>query len=894
MRNISTLLAAISLSTLSVSAQSGDRIPSSSIYLSTVTPGGRIVSFATDGEGQRFHPTWGLDQAWINEQNFRKGLNHMGRENVGIGRSCFRTTKALTNDTGLAADPINYLQRRNNIFSIHSDTLPLVLTCDQEAGVDSYYRTGTTANVSRWSAMIYAHVKWLSENSRHRVIGVSPFNEPDYWTEEGATTTNSRDIAKTLKSDYPLMANVAIVGGNTLNDDKAAAWYRAGKDYYDWGNTHQLAGSMDNYKAYYRLLAADGKVGYNDEMHNVAEAMIGLECGMTVGIWWGFDSRARGEFCDISRHGVRLGYNDHANNWTAASVYRHDDGRVKAFMGSSERQAATTAYEFVCTDREVYYDGYGPTREIRQTIHGGTGYQKGQKNAERVIDVTWGADVAPSPIDGTYKIMNKATAMVVAEHGELGGHPNISQERYSGAKNQLWEVHPVGNSVDGDYSFMDIKSVNDGKHMDVLNFSTQSGGNVISYGEGTPSSCQQWYLEYAGDGYYFIRNRESALYLTLTSTSKVQGININQQSKLEAPTRQMWRFIDADADCEVTAPSTPSGLHTTPQPASVILEWEANSEADLAGYTIVRQELGTDEWNTIARNLTTTKFVDNTCRQGKSYAYGVKAIDQSGNISSLCEMVEGSPTCETSMTARWTFDDNLQDATVNQFDASSYGNPTYTTSKAEGSKALNLNGTTQFVQLPYEIASSDEMTFTAWVYWRSTSTANQRIFDFGNGLEQYMYLTPSDGSTMSFVLNDGTGEQSVKCDSKLTATRWKHVAVSISGTKVSIFVDGELSGEGTLTAAPTSLHPCLNYIGRCQESSGPMLKAYIDDVMIYNHALDADGVKSAMNAATDGINQPSNGPQAEAATNYYTIDGRKTSHPTKGIFVKQGSKKAVK
>jgi hypothetical protein len=51
-------------------------------------------------------------------------------------------------------------------------------------------------------------------------------------------------------------------------------------------------------------------------MHNVAEAMIGLEDGMTVGIWWGFDSRARGEFCDISRHGRRLAYAEHRSSWT--------------------------------------------------------------------------------------------------------------------------------------------------------------------------------------------------------------------------------------------------------------------------------------------------------------------------------------------------------------------------------------------------------------------------------------------------------------------------------------------------------------------------------------------------------------------------------------------------
>ena len=391
---------------------------------------------------------------------------------------------------------------------------------------------------------------------------------------------------------------------------------------------------------------------------------------------------------------------DHPNNWTAATVYRHDDGRAKAFLGSSERQAYTTTYQFICTDHDVYYDGVGPTREIQQTIHGGTGYQKGQKNAERVIDVTWGADVQPSAINGTYKIMNKASLMLVAEHGELGGQPNISQTNDSGKSTTQWEVTPVGSSVDGDYSFYDIKSVNDGKHWDVLNFSTSSGGNVISFGTGTPSSNQQWYLEYAGDGWYFIRNRESALYLTLTASNRIQGININQQDRLADPARQLWRFLPLDASCETEAPAVPTGLSATAQSASILLEWEANTEADLDGYMVLRAEKGSDQWNTIARKLKTTKFIDNNCRQNITYEYRIKAIDKSENQSAPCESIEASALNTPTLIAHYTFEGDLLDATLNQMDAASYGSPTYTVTKAEGTKSLSLNGTTQFVQLP--------------------------------------------------------------------------------------------------------------------------------------------------------------------------------------------------
>jgi len=870
----------------------GERTTSSCDFLKPAAPGTVPVYFSISGEGKRFSPTWGLDQAWINEQNLRKGLNHMGKENIGIGRSAFRTTQALINDTDLASDPVSALRRRNTIFNIISDTLPLVLTCDQEAGVDSYYRTGSTANVDRWSAMINAHVKWLMENSKHRVAGVSPFNEPDYWTAEGATINNSRDIAKKLKSDYPPLASVAIVGGNTLNDDKAASWYTPGKDYYDWGNTHQLAGSMNNYKAFYQLLARDGKIGYNDEMHNVAEAFIGLEYGMTVGIWWGFDSRARGEFCDISRHGVRIGYAEHPNNWTGAAVYRHDDGRVKAFLGSSERQAYTTQYNLVSTDHEVYFDGVGPTREIQQTIHGGTGYQKGQKNAEKVIDVTWGADVQPSAINGTYKMMNKLTKMVVAEHGELGGQPNIAQVNYTGNARQHWEVSPAGNTVDGDYSFYIIKSANDGKFMDVLNFSTQPGGNIISYGTGTPSSNQQWYLEYAGDGYYYIRNRESALYLTLANSNRLQGVNINQQARLDNPDRQLWRFLPIDAACETEAPAIPTGLTATPQSASILLEWETNEEADFDGYMLLRAEQGKDNWNTIARKLKDTKFIDNSCRQGVTYQYAIKAIDKSENMSAPCETIVATTISEPTMTARYAMDNQLQDSTPNQLDAAAYGNPLFVSTTAEGTHAISLNGTTQFVQLPYEIASAKERTFMGWIYWRNTSTAGQRLFDFGNGPDQCLYLTPSDGTAMALVFKNGEQEETLRGTSKLVALRWKHVAVAIGKDSTVVYIDGEKAAMSTnLTAEQLGFNTSLNFIGRGQSASAPLLKGYVDDVRFYNHALNAEEVKAAINSATDKI------PTLTETTDntpveYFTIGGMKINQPAnKGIYIRKSKSK---
>ncbi|MBQ8711657.1 MAG: RICIN domain-containing protein [Prevotella sp.] len=886
------LCAALSACSLMAVAQSGDRpATSSGLFLSAAAKRDVLIPFSIQAEGKRFTPTWGLDVAWIPDQwhpNVQRGINFMGKENIGIGRSAFRFDKPLINDSVLANSVIDVMRQRSNELSKVSTTLPIVFTADQEAGASDYFVKNKSADIEHWAAMINSHVRWMQQNTNHPVTGISPFNEGDYWTvEEGATAAKQGQVAKLLKEKYPRCADIAMVGGNTLNDDYALLWCSSGKDYYDWGNTHQLAGSFANYARFHEWLASEGKVGYNDEMHNVGEAMIGLEYGMTVGIWWGFDSRARGEFCDISRHGVRLAYGEHRNNWTAASVYRHDDtNQVKAFIGSSERQAVTTSYQFLSLDRPVYFDGYGPSYEQRIEIPGGTGYQQGQTNAERVVDVTWGEDVQPYPIDGVYKIMNKATLRVVAENGTADGNTNISQMTYTGQKNQQWSITPVTKSTAGDLSFYNIKSENDNKFIDVLNFSLGIAGNLISYGSGQAADNQQWYLEYAGDGYFYIRSRWSALYMTLQRNERSNGVNIYQYTLLPEANRdrQLWRIIPLDADCETEAPAQPMGLTATGHGISVELQWEPNTESDLSSYSVLRAERGTEEWNTIARQITETRFVDNSCRPGHEYIYKVKAIDRSANQSQPSEAVAAAVAAGPLMMGHWEFDGNSQDQSGHLLDAALVGTPSYVSSiHKTGTHSVTLDGS-QYIQLPYGMAASDELTVAFWVYWNNSSLSGQRLFDFGNDPMHHFYLAANAGSGLHFGIRNGGVEQAVS-GTKLSLRTWQHVAVSIGREETAIYVDGTKVGSSTgLTVSPGDVNPLLNYIGHGLNTSDVNLRANLDDLRIFNYALDGDAVRQVMdNTYIVGVDTPQEKLAVPAA--YYSPDGKRFSQPRQGLNI---------
>ena len=94
-------------------ASAQDSRQSSSIYLSPTTPGATLVPFALNSEGIKLPIRWGLDVAWDSEQNVRKGINHIGKDNISIMRSSFQTTYPLINDEELTASQKQKLDTRS-------------------------------------------------------------------------------------------------------------------------------------------------------------------------------------------------------------------------------------------------------------------------------------------------------------------------------------------------------------------------------------------------------------------------------------------------------------------------------------------------------------------------------------------------------------------------------------------------------------------------------------------------------------------------------------------------------------------------------------------------------------------------------------------------------------
>ena len=833
----------------------------------TASPWAQQVPFDIAAEGQKFNFTTGMG-GWSDSQFAYKQRNWVGVENTNIVRLNFfgRNSTSTTLPTSLSTEqtstgitfnfPDGAAGSHNGLDTDLAILAPtgvknILLLCDMDMRVRLSASDWNDANRVNYYVNDMALAVQYLENKGYNVVSVAPFNEPDLDANGncGKKASVFNIVAAAMQKNETLRGRVC--GPNTLNTDEAVSWYKTVKDNVDVINTHQLAGTFDHLVEFWDTGISAGKRAVADEMHNVMEAMVVMNHGGEYGTWWGYDGVARAEFSRVTSMGRQLNYKEEAPSLAVAGVYRYDSdakkdaNRVKAIIGTSERQAVATNFTFVSKDRLAYYDGYGPAYDYTQYVQGGTtgGYwQAEQTNAERIINIYTGEDVPVESVDGKYKIVNKKTGKVLStRNGGLSNAVRVCLYGEGAVGNQEWEVHPVPTNVGGDYSYHYITNANTSSntfYLDDLDWNLHEKQEVILY-PGGGSGCEQWHVRYVGDGYFSIINRHSGLCLEVLDGNTSDGASVVQMMVDESD-EQLWKFVPADTNLDFEAPSAPQGLAVTPQSGAIKLTWSANVEEDVLAYMVYRFNERVGIWECVGRKIQGTAFLDNTCRKGQSLHYRVRALDKAYNLSDASAEVTVQTASDNALVAQW-LGQSVKDNTPNKLHAVANG-VSYTTDSER--KAFSFDGADNYLKLPYHVGDMPQMTFAAWVKGSST-TAWQRIFDFGNGEDEYLFLTPTNGSAMRFEIKKDGVTQGLNANTTLGTGTWKHVAVTIGADEVAIYVNGvKNASSSNITLRPSDIAPAMCYLGRSQSTSDPAFKGMMSDVRLYNYALTDAEVKS--------------------------------------------------
>ena len=795
---------------------------------------------------------WGWDFFSYQVRNYHKAISKSG---YGIARIGF-TGRWSSSNSALSSDQTAALDTELSYAEIAGVT-KVFLLCgigndgDQVGNAGGTPTWNTTQRNNYVADCVRAANYIISKG--YTIYAVAPYNEPDFEQTYTGNASNYNTVAGLMQQQSVFAGKV--YGPSTLNANNASSWYNTVKNNINFANTHQLGNdSFANYKSFWQTAKSDGKTLIADEMHNVMEAMVCANYGGSAGTWWGFNGVTRGEYAVALANGKQLAYKERPSEWNTASVMKYNaDGKVKAFLGQSERQGVATAFTFQSRDRLAYYDGVGPVYDYTQDMPGGASgsYQNGQTNAERLINIDYGESVPIEPINGRYKIVNKSSGKVLSlTNGNATQRDNVYQWADGGLNNQTWDVLPCPTSH-SDFSYVYIRNANTSTmnlYLDAQAWNMNPGANASAWSDSNtadPNDWQYWHLTHIADGYYTITNLLTGMYLEVAGASSANGANV-QEWEYNGNDCQLWKFVPADHAVDQTAPSVPTGLTATPQSGSIKLTWTANTDADIYRYMVYRYNTAAGIWECIGRKVQGTSFIDNTCRKNQQLRYRIRALDKSYNLSQPSSEVTTQVASANAMVAHWN-GNNLNDDTKNKCAAVTNG-ATHTTDGTHA--AIVFDGTDDYVELPYYVGDHQSMTFAAWVKGGST-TSWQRIFDFGNGEDSYLFLTPTNGSAMRFEIKANGTTQGLNASTTLGTGSWKHIAVTIGSSAVKIYVNGSLNATATdITLRPTDVAPAICYLGRSMFDADPAFKGSMSDVRLYNYELSASEV-AALAAITD-------------------------------------------
>jgi len=198
----------------------------------------------------------------------------------------------------------------------------------------------------------------------------------------------------------------------------------------------------------------------------------------------------------------------------------------------------------------------------------------------------------------------------------------------------------------------------------------------------------------------------------------------------------------------------------------------------------------------------------------------------------------------------YAMEGNVQDTSGKGNNGTVSGEPLYGLGPNGYGKALKFDGLNDYVNVPIGtlLSTLSNITVATWVNYSGTGGGWQRVWDFGTGTNNYMFLTPAQGTTgpMTFAIMSTTVAEKRFAATRPLPTGWHHTAVVMDGTAMTaaLYLDGTVVSSGSVAVLPKNLGVTnQNWVGRSQFTADAFFSGVVDDFRLYNRAMSAAEIR---------------------------------------------------
>ena len=165
--------------------------------------------------------------------------------------------------------------------------------------------------------------------------------------------------------------------------------------------------------------------------------------------------------------------------------------------------------------------------------------------------------------------------------------------------------------------------------------------------------------------------------------------------------------------------------------------------------------------------------------------------------------------------------------------------------------SLDLDGNSQYGQLPAGNYFGTQFSVEGWVYKRSNGNSS-RFIDFATGTNDNVYISLSEGTSgkVGFAIRQGSSHQDVVSPNALPLNQWVHLSCTYDGVVGKIYFDGVEQVSGNIhNPLPVVRDNC--WVGRSAWSSNAYADVNIDEFRMWNTVLLPTTITNYMNVPID-------------------------------------------